>query len=238
MQIRANQVAVITGAGSGIGAALATACAKRGLRVLVADIEYEAAEATASRLRKAGAKANAYQVDVSDSEEVYAMADHCQKLFGGCDLLCNNAGVSIQKPIEEMSPADWSWLVSVNTLGVAHSLSAFLPIMRQQQQGYIVNTASMAGLTPLCNFGAYTASKYAVVGMSEVLKEELKDSHLGVSVLCPGIVKTQIYQSERNRPDNANIAPPQSKASMETDFDSIKISASSSTFDKADSTRC
>lgn len=219
MKICTDQVAVITGAGSGIGAALATACADRGLRVLVADIERDAAEATASRLRETGAKALAYQVDVSDSEAVHAMAEYCQQQFGGCHLLCNNAGVSIQKPMAEMSPADWSWLISVNTLGVAHALSAFLPAMRKQRQGHIVNTASMAGLIPLPNFGAYSASKYAVVGMSEVLAQELKDSPLGVSVLCPGIVKTQIYHSERNRPDTVDTASHPIKTSMETDFD-------------------
>lgn len=200
MEISSGQVAVITGAGSGIGQALAQACAERGMHVLAADIEQSAAEQTASQVREFGVKALALAIDVSQADQIAAMAERCWQHFGACHLLCNNAGVSVNKPLGACTVDDWQWVISVNTLSVGYAVSAFIPRMRAQGCGHIVNTASMAGLIPLPQFGVYAASKYAVVGLSEVLAMELAEDDIGVSILCPGMVRTQIYNSERNRP--------------------------------------
>ncbi|MFT5711107.1 MAG: NAD(P)-dependent dehydrogenase (short-subunit alcohol dehydrogenase family) [Halioglobus sp.] len=223
MDIKPGQVAVITGAGSGIGRALALACAARGMHVLAADIEQSVADNTAAKVRELGAKALAMRVDVSQPDQVEAMAEQCWQHFGACDLLCNNAGVSLNKALADCTASDWQWVLSVNTLAVGYALSAFLPQMKKQSSAHIVNTASMAGLIPLANFGVYVASKYAVVGLSEVLAQELAEDNIGVSILCPGVVSTRIFESERNRPDAATthlVSSEDSENAMQTDFDS------------------
>lgn len=227
MKLEAGQVAVITGAGSGIGAALAYACAARGMHVVAADIEFDAAERTADALRAQGGESLAVAVNVAQRDAVQHLAERTRQVFGGCHLLCNNAGVSINRPVAECSAADWEWVWSVNVAGITHAIEAFMPMLRQQEAAsHIVNTASMAGLIPLPGFGAYVASKYAVVGLSEVLHRELAGSATGVSILCPGVVDTRIFASERNRFDGTQ-SPAQAQAeteadnsgSMETDFD-------------------
>ncbi|WP_019528289.1 SDR family NAD(P)-dependent oxidoreductase [Dasania marina] len=219
MEIKPGQVAVITGAGSGIGKALAIACARRGLQVLVADIEQAAATTTAEEIQALGGNALAMCVDVSDAKQVNAMAEQCWQHFGACDLLCNNAGVSINKPLAECTSSDWHWVLSVNTMAIGYALNAFLPRMKEHGSGHIVNTASMAGLIPLSNFGVYVASKYAVVGLSEVLAQELAADNIGVSILCPGIVSTRIFESERNRSDKSISQLADDTDPMHTDFD-------------------
>lgn len=201
MNITKNQVAVITGAGSGIGQALALLCATKGMRVLVADIEMHAAEATVDSIYQTGGTATAVAVDVSQAASVEAMAQTCWHHYGACDLLCNNAGVSLNKAAHECTDADWDWVLGVNVKGTSNALKSFVPQMLQQDsEAHIVNTASMAGLIPLPQFAAYVASKYAVLGLSEVLAQELSGSNIGVSILCPGVVQTRIFDSERNRP--------------------------------------
>ena len=229
MRIEAGQVAVITGAGSGIGAALAHACTHRGMHVVAADIEFDAAQRTVSKLQSQGGEALAVDVNVACRDALQHLAERTRTVFGGCHLLCNNAGVSINRAVAECSAADWEWLWSVNVAGVTHAIEAFMPMLRQQAAAsHIVNTASMAGLVPLPGFGAYVASKYAVVGLSEVLHQELAGSNTGVSILCPGVVDTQIFASERNRfdggeTDTALRDPPEpddmgSASTMKTDF--------------------
>ncbi|HAN68490.1 MAG TPA: hypothetical protein DCQ70_08365 [Halieaceae bacterium] len=227
MKLKAGQVAVITGAGSGIGEALAHACASRGMRVVAADIEHDAAERTANALRVHGGETLAVAVNVAHRDEVQHLAERTRQAFGECHLLCNNAGVSINRPVAECSAADWEWVWSVNVTGITHAIEAFLPMLkRQTAASHIINTASMAGLVPLPGFGAYVASKYAVVGLTEVLHQELAGSSIGVSILCPGVVDTRIFASERNRFDrNESLAHTQANpdghqsGSMETDFD-------------------
>jgi len=223
MKIVTGQVAVITGGGSGIGEALALACAERGMRVVVADIDENAAKNTTRKLLDLGVEALAVQVDVSSSEQIVSLADLCWQHFGACHLLCNNAGVSINKPLVDCNPGDWHWVMSVNALAVGYAINAFVPRMRQQEAGHIVNTASMAGLISLPHFGAYAASKYAVVAISEALAEELVAESPGVSILCPGVVNTRIYDSERNRPtDDCSVAVAtdvgERAQDMQTDF--------------------
>ena len=198
-----NRVAVVTGAGSGIGAALARACAAEGMRLALADVESNSVERVAGELRAGGAEAFGMPVDVRDAKAVEAFADRTFGAYGACHLLVNNAGVVLYRPIAELALGDWRWVLSVNLEGVIHGLHAFLPRMRAQgPPAHVVNTATMAGLIPLrgTGLGAYAASKYAVVSISETLRMELEPEGIGVSVVCPGGVTTRINESERNRP--------------------------------------
>jgi NAD(P)-dependent dehydrogenase (short-subunit alcohol dehydrogenase family) len=198
-----GRVAVITGAGSGIGAALARRCADEGMRVVLADVERGAVEAVTEELCRRGADALAEVVDVRDPSALAKLADRTWEAFGGCHLLVNNAGVVAYRPIAELEISDWRWILSVNLDGVIHGLHAFVPRMRAQGgPAHIVNTASMAGLIPLegAGLGAYAASKYAVVAISETLRLELAADGIGVSVVTPGGVATRINEAERNRP--------------------------------------
>lgn len=209
-----GRVATITGAGSGIGAALARRCVDEGMRVVLADVERGALEEVADGLRERGAEALAEVVDVRDPDALVRLADRTWEAFGGCQLLVNNAGVVAYRPIAELEIADWRWILSVNLDGVIHGLHAFVPRMRAQGgPAHIVNTASMAGLIPLegAGLGAYAASKYAVVAISETLRMELAPDGIGVSVVAPGGVATRINESERNRPEELQrsaAAPP------------------------------
>jgi NAD(P)-dependent dehydrogenase (short-subunit alcohol dehydrogenase family) len=207
-----DQVAVITGGGSGIGAALAHACADRGMRVAVADVEASAAEAVAEALRARGAEAMACQVDVRSRDAVEDLAAAVDSRFGQTHLLCNNAGVMVTRPLLELEEKDWEWSLSVNLLGVIHAVSAFLPgMIARGEASHVVNTASIVGLAALSQggLGAYTTTKFALVGFSEYLREELKTAGapIGVSVVCPGAVTTRIAESERNRPSELQTGP-------------------------------
>jgi len=207
-----QRVAVITGGGSGIGEALAHACAQRGMRVAVADVEVEAANRVAEAVRATGGEALAAGVDVRDREAVGAFATRVEETFGGCHLLCNNAGVLVTRPLLEIEAKDWEWCLSGNLWGAIHSVSAFLPGMLQSgAAGHVVNTASIVGLVPIAqgNLGAYTTTKFALVGYSESLRAELQslEAPIGVSVVCPGAVTTRIAESERNRPAELQTGP-------------------------------
>jgi NAD(P)-dependent dehydrogenase (short-subunit alcohol dehydrogenase family) len=200
-----GRVAVVTGAGGGIGAALARACGGQGMRVIAADVDEEGAAETAEAIRSGGGEALFARVDVRQRAELDALAERSFEAFGACHLLVNNAGVMVNRPVAEMEQKDWEWLLSVNLWGVIHGIGAFLPRMRAQGgEGHIVNTASMAGLLAFggMGLGAYTTSKFAVVGLSEFLAGELEGSGIGVSVVCPGAVRTRIAESERNRPED------------------------------------
>ncbi len=207
-----GRVAVITGGGSGIGEALAVACSERGMRVVVADVEGQAAEAVADRLGKRGTEAMACEVDVRHRSGVEQLADEVENRFGNCHLLCNNAGVLVTRPVLELEEKDWEWSLSVNLWGVIHAVSVFLPRMISRgEPGHVVNTASIVGLAPLAQggLGAYTTTKFAVVGFSEYLRAELESAGapIGVSVVCPGAVTTRIAESERNRPTEFETGP-------------------------------
>jgi NAD(P)-dependent dehydrogenase (short-subunit alcohol dehydrogenase family) len=199
-----EKTAVITGAASGIGFALAERFAAEGARVMLADIEAAPLEEATARLRASGAEVGALPTDVSDAGQVERFARATAEAFGPVHVLCNNAGVGKSIPMAEMTNADWSWMLDVNVWGVINGLQAFLPGMREHgQPGHIVNTASMAGMVPGPGMAAYCASKSAVISISECLELELvaSNSPLGVSVLCPGLVNTRVHLSERNRPD-------------------------------------
>jgi NAD(P)-dependent dehydrogenase (short-subunit alcohol dehydrogenase family) len=199
-----GKVAVVTGAASGIGAALARAFAGSGCAVVLADVERGALDAVADELSAQGAKVAAVPTDVSDAASVDALARATVERFGQVDVLCNNAGVSTFNTIADQTLEDWRWVIDVNLWGVVHGVHSFLPIMRRQgTPGHVVNTASIAGLQSGIPFLApYSASKVAVVSISETLRIELamEGSPIGVSVLCPSSVDTRVLDAERNRP--------------------------------------
>lgn len=202
MRDLAGRTAFVTGAASGIGFALARAFADEGMNVMLADIEAAALEAALAQLREFAPRVAIIVCDVADFESISRAATAATERFGAVHVLCNNAGVGGGSGVEAISPATWRWVVDVNLMGVAHGIAAFLPAMRAQGEGgHIVNTASMAGLQANLGFSPYVATKYAVVGMSEGLAKELAPEGIGVSVLCPGFVRTQIARSARNRPD-------------------------------------
>lgn len=200
-----DKVAVITGGASGIGFSLAQQALARGMRVVIADIE-----ATALAQASAQLKGPLLSVctDVSSSESVTGLARKTFAHFGGVHLLFNNAGVATGGPLWNASVADWEWVLGVNLWGVIHGIRAFVPHLIAQDEGHIVNTASVAGLMSVPDTSTYTVSKHAVVALSEVLHGDLRNagSNVGVSVLCPSFVNTRIHASERNRQDEFAVA--------------------------------
>jgi NAD(P)-dependent dehydrogenase (short-subunit alcohol dehydrogenase family) len=197
-----GRVAVVTGAGSGIGEGIARTAAAAGMRVVAADIEQSAVERVAKGIAERGGDAIGVHCDVTRRADLDALADAAWSRFGGCHLLCNNAGVLVRGPLQSMSDADWRWVLEVNLFGVVNGIQAFVPRMiAQGAPAHIVNTASVAGLCILPEHGVYSASKFAVVALSESLRGDLAPHGIGVSVLCPGGVVTRIQESDRNRPD-------------------------------------
>ncbi len=198
-----NKVAVITGAASGIGRALAERCIQEGMKVVLADIEADALAQADQELRAGGGETLAVLTDVTQAADVEALAQKTIEAFGGVHLLFNNAGVGGGTSMWESSLADWEWTLGVNLWGVIHGVRSFVPLMLEGgHEGHIVNTASISGLISNSGLGIYQVSKHAVVSLSEALHHELrqKGSELKVSALCPGFVKTRIMESERNRP--------------------------------------
>jgi NAD(P)-dependent dehydrogenase (short-subunit alcohol dehydrogenase family) len=194
----AGKVAVVTGGASGIGRGIATQLVAEGAQVVIADIQRDAMEATAAEIGAAGV-----QTDVSDPASVDALARAVLDRYGAVHVVCNNAGIGPLAPVADLTLDDWRWMLGVNLWGVIHGVTTFLPVLKQNREGgHIVNTASMAGLVAGPRLGAYAAAKYGVVGLSEVLAAELAadNARVGVSVLCPGTVHTNIGTSSRNRP--------------------------------------
>ena len=192
---------VITGGASGIGLATAKALAGRGAKLLLADIETEALDAAAEQVAAAGASlVETCTCDIASLESVQQMADVADARLGGTDILFNNAGVAVGGPIAEMTHDDWRWIIDVDLWGAIHGVEVFLPrMLAQGQGGHILFTASFAGLVPNVGLGPYCVAKYGVVAMAEVLRREVRDSNIGVSVLCPMRVGTNIGASQRNR---------------------------------------
>lgn len=198
-----GKVAVITGAASGIGKAVATQAAAEGMKVVLADIEENALKEAADELAAGGADVLAAVTDVSDVASVRELRDRALREFDAVHLVHNNAGVGTGGPIWEVPEQDWRWILEVNLWGVVHGIATFVPLFIEQGEGHVVNTASIAGLTTAPFLGPYNATKQAVVAMSETLYKDLEAtgiSGVGVSVLCPGFVQTRIAESERNRP--------------------------------------
>lgn len=205
-----NKVAVITGAASGIGKALALEAAGRGMHLVLADIDTTGLEGTAAEIRAAGAQCLTVRCDVSSAADVEALAAATLAQFGAVHLAINNAGVSTNGLLWENSDADWQWTLGVNLFGVIHGTRVFTRAMLAcaaddpDFQGHIVNTASMSGLLTPPLMGTYNTSKHAVVGLTETLYHDLRlaAAPIGVTMVCPGFLPTGIAQSERNRPSN------------------------------------
>ncbi len=200
-----GRVAVVTGAASGIGLALADRAGREGMTVVMCDIEENALEAAAAKLRARGYKAQPHRLDVTDSAQLESLAAQVFETHGAVHLLCNNAGVMTgEKATWEFAPEDWRWTLSVNLWGVINGLRAFVPrMLASGEEGHIVNTASMAGLiTGRPGNAIYDASKHAVLSLSESLYRDLvvRQTKVSASVLCPGAVITKIFEAERNRP--------------------------------------
>jgi NAD(P)-dependent dehydrogenase (short-subunit alcohol dehydrogenase family) len=201
MELTGESVAVVTGAASGIGAAMAQSLAAGGCAVVLADVD---ADSLAAITEGIDGDVLAVVTDVSDAAAVEHLAEEAFARFGGVDVLCNNAGVSTFNPLIAQTLDDWRWVLGVNLWGVIHGVHTFLPrLLAQGRPAHIVNTSSLAGLASgLPQLGPYNVSKVGVVALSETLRMELAMSGapIGVSVLCPGSTGTQILESERNRP--------------------------------------
>ena len=208
-----GKVAVITGGASGIGRAVAEAAAEAGMKVVLADIEESALKETDAAMAASGADVLSVVTDVSVGSSVEELRDKALARFGAVHLVHNNAGVAVGGPLWTVSEADWTWVLGVNLWGVIHGIRAFVPVLLDQGEGHVVNTASLAGLTSPGMLGPYNVTKHSVVTMSETLYRDLDaiGSRVGVSVLCPGFVQTRIAESDRNRPDWAPAAdlPPE-----------------------------
>jgi NAD(P)-dependent dehydrogenase (short-subunit alcohol dehydrogenase family) len=198
-----GKVAVVTGGASGIGYAMAERFARAGVKLVIADIEAGALERAVTGLREKGAQALGVQTDVSKRSSVEALLQRTLEAYGGVHIVCNNAGIQVAGPTWQMTQGQWEWILGVNLWGVIHGVSVFVPRMLEQgDECHVVNTASAAGLLSVPMMSAYQVTKHAVVTLSESLAMELEQqqSKIGVSVLCPAFVQTNLHEAERNRP--------------------------------------
>ena len=208
MRDLAGKVAFITGGASGIGLAMARSFCGAGMKVAIADIEEPALARATTSLAPGNTEVLAIHLDVTDRGAMARAADETESAFGKVHVVCNNAGVGVSGPLEQMSYADWDWVVGVNLHGVINGVQTFAPrIMAHGEGGHIVNTASLAGQVAVPGLGIYNTTKFAVVGLSETMRAEFAPHNIGVSVLCPGFVNTNIFTSERNRPEALRTQP-------------------------------
>jgi NAD(P)-dependent dehydrogenase (short-subunit alcohol dehydrogenase family) len=226
-----GRIALITGAASGLGRAMAERMAAEGMRLVLTDIEPAPLAEVARTLREAETDVVTQVADVSRAEDIDRLAEVAFDRFGAVHVLCNNAGVVKRARSWDLTVDDWQWVLGVDLWGVIHAVRAFVPRMRDQAEGaHIVNTASMSGLLPIPNLAAYSVAKAAVVALSEALQLDLDavGASIGVSVLCPGFIATRITESERNRPaDLADAAPPpavaRTTAGVQTTMDAADV---------------
>jgi NAD(P)-dependent dehydrogenase (short-subunit alcohol dehydrogenase family) len=209
-----GKVAAVTGAASGLGRSMALAFAAEGMDVALADVDQANLSSVADEVQAKGVRAITLRVDVSQAEQVEAFRDQTLARLGAIHVVCNNAGVSPLGAVWENTPADWQWILGVNLWGVINGVRAFTRDLIAQNEGHVVNTASVSGLIAPPGSGAYNVTKHAVVALSESLHHDLRerDSAVGVSVLCPAYVPTGIVDSERSRPRDL----PKSEKTRET----------------------
>lgn len=232
MQAVEGKVAVITGAASGIGRAMARTFGAAGMKLALADIEKGALAEARREIAADGVEAAAFVCDVAQADSVRKLAEDARSTFGGVQVVCNNAGVFCGGTSWGTSLNDYEWILSVNVWGVIHGIRTFVPILLEQNEpGHVVNTASMAGLTAAPLAAAYFMSKHAVVALSESLYHELaarEGCPVGVSVLCPELVNTRIFRAERNRPPHLKRDPqedlPEETRLLETTTSSLASS--------------
>jgi len=208
MQTTQGSTAVVTGAASGIGLALARRAAADGMRVVLADVDERGLEEAAAAMDGAP-DVEVVRCDVSRAEEVEVLAERAYDRFGSVELLCNNAGVGGGGQVADLDRKDWEWVLGVNLWGVIHGVTSFLPrMLRSGTPAHVVNTASMAGFFATAGMAPYAVSKFGVVALSESMRAELAGSPVGVSVLCPGWVSTRIHESDRSRPAELAVERP------------------------------
>jgi len=206
-----GRTAVITGAASGLGRAMAERMAAEGMQLVLADIEAARLVEVADGLTAHGATVITEHVDVSRADDIERLADAAFARFGAIHVLCNNAGVVKRARAWDLTVDDWAWVLGVDLWSVIHAVRAFVPRMLDGGEGgHIVNTASMSGLLPIPNLSAYSVAKAGVVALSEALQLDFDavGARIGVSVLCPGYIATRITESERNRPAELTNAAP------------------------------
>ncbi len=226
MRIERGNIAIVTGAASGIGLALSRALMRRGVHVVMADIDGTAVAEAASACG-AGADCLAVHCDVSDPTAVARLTETAVAAHGQIDLMFNNAGVGgVLGPAWDSHPHDWRWVMDVNVMGVVHGVQSVLPHMLRRGRGHVVNLSSMAGLATPPFMSPYAASKHAVIGLSESLAAELAiiGAAIGVSVVCPGVVESRIKDSGRNRPASlrhGKVGPADMIARIHAEFDRI-----------------
>ena len=212
-----DKVAVVTGAASGIGRAMAERFAAEGMKVVLADIEREVLARTEREMKTSGATVLAVPTDVSKAGDVQALADNTVAAFGAVHVLCNNAGVGpVMGPSWGLTEADWRWVLGTNLWGALHGIRAFVPrMLDQDSEGHIINTASIAGLLSAPWTATYDVAKHGIVTLSESLHRELAmiGAKLKVSVLCPGWVNTRLMDGDRNRPPELQNEPGQETTS-------------------------
>jgi NAD(P)-dependent dehydrogenase (short-subunit alcohol dehydrogenase family) len=204
-----GKVAAVTGAASGLGRCMALAFAAEGMDLALADVDEVNLSSVQDEVLAKGVRAITLKVDVSNAQQIEIFRDQTLTRLGGVHVVCNNAGVSPLGAVWENSAADWQWILGVNLWGVVHGVRAFAPHLIAQDEGHIVNTASVSGLISPPGSGAYNVTKHAVVALSESLYHDLRErnSKVGVSVLCPAYVPTGIVDSERSRPKELAASP-------------------------------
>jgi len=197
----AGKTAFITGGGAGIGLALAKVFARAGMNVVIADLRQDHLDEAVAEIEHSGAKPLALRLDVADRLAWLEAADAAERKFGNVHLLCNNAGVNIIRPMDQATPEDVDWVIDVNLRGTFNGLLTFIPrIKAHGQGGHIINTSSVAGIITGPGTAIYSATKFAIRGLSDALRYDMAPHGIGVSVLCPGTVSTRLYESEENRP--------------------------------------
>ena len=203
-----DRVVVVTGAASGMGRSMAHAFGREGCRVVAADVEEPALAVLAEGLASVGVLCLPVLTDVADASSVDRLADAAMDAYGAVHILCNNAGVSVTASVLDLTLADWEWVLGVDLWGHIHGLRSFLPILLDQDEAHVVATASVTGLHAFPMRAAYNAAKYAVVGLVESLQLELADTapQVGLTLLCPGAVRTRMVDSARNRPAHRGAA--------------------------------
>jgi NAD(P)-dependent dehydrogenase (short-subunit alcohol dehydrogenase family) len=221
-----GKTAVITGGASGIGLATATQLAKSGVNLVLGDIEEDTLATAVKGLRESGARVLGVRTDVTNEGDILALRDAAVAEFGAVHVVFNNAGVASGATIGTPTSV-WKWVIDVDLYGVIYGINAFLPLFLEQNEGHVVNTASLAGLGGAPGMGPYCAAKFAVVGLSESLFQELAltGSKVGVSVLCPGFVKTRIHESARNMPDELTSYNEEPAAQLIADLASQAVNA-------------
>lgn len=228
MKVFEDRVAVITGGASGIGLGMARSFAKRGMKLVIADLDQAAMSAVEAEFRAQNVEVVTQRCDVSKHEEVEALAKTAMDTYGAVNILCNNAGIGIPTPTNKMKLKDWKWIIDVDLWGPIYGIEAFLPLIEQQEEGHICSTSSMAGLIASGKMGAYNVAKHGVVALMATLERELRarKSAVTASVLCPGPINTKISSHSLEyrpaREDGASQAPKSPKAGGQNTGDKIQ----------------